>query len=115
MTWYSTCLTAPPAARFAYAPPPMARRCPTRRSATRSSSRSCNRAMILNPPPDRPDIRAFDAEWARIAMMVQLAEIARSGGGSDEDFANRFAEVGRIVAENRSAGVWSVLRPHVDA
>ena len=71
--------------------------------------------MNAHAAPERPDIRAFDAEWARIGMMVRLAEIARVGGEPDDGFADRFAGVVRIVGENRSAAIWSVLRPHVDA
>lgn len=70
--------------------------------------------MNLHTPPERPDARNFDAEWARVAMIVQLAEGARNSTATSDNFAERFVELGKGVAQNRAAGVWSVLRQHID-
>ena len=60
------------------------------------------------------DIRFLDWEWARIAMMLALAEATRTGADLDGDFAERFAAAGAAVAENRAQGVWSGLAGTVD-
>lgn len=61
------------------------------------------------------DVRLLDAEWARVAMMVTLADADRGGPDLPEDFADRYGEIGRAVADNRSAGAWAGLSDFVAA
>ncbi|MET0179336.1 MAG: ATP-binding protein [Novosphingobium sp.] len=60
------------------------------------------------------DPGALDAEWARVAMMLTLAEAARAGTEPGADFVEHFAGIGRGVAENRVAGVWAGLAKVVE-
>lgn len=65
--------------------------------------------MNVHAPHPEYDVRVLDAEWARVAMLVTIAEADRDGPKLPDGFAERFAEIGRAVADNRSAGVWSGL------
>lgn len=71
--------------------------------------------MNVHTPRTEFDLRVLDAEWARVAMMVAIAEADRGGPELAEGFADRFAEVGRAVADNRAAGVWAGLSGAVAA
>jgi len=63
----------------------------------------------IHTPQPEVDVRALDAEWARIAMLVTIGEADRDGTSLPDGFANQFDEVSRVVASNRSAGAWSGL------
>ena len=47
----------------------------------------------------------LDPEWARIELLVAMAEALRTGTPPEEDY-NLFADVDWRVAEGREAGSW---------
>jgi SpoVK/Ycf46/Vps4 family AAA+-type ATPase len=57
-----------------------------------------------------PDRTALDGEWARIELLVTLAESLRSGTAIAEDFSTKFDAAGKRVAEQRTHGSWAALR-----
>ena len=61
------------------------------------------------------DIRLLDREWARIGLMITLAEALRTGADLDDKFSATFAAAGEAVTENRARGAWSRLAGAVDA
>ncbi len=70
--------------------------------------------MNIQPQIPAFDIRFLDWEWARIGMMIALAEAARTGAELDDGFSGRFAAATEAVAENRRNGVWAGLAGAVD-
>ena len=59
----------------------------------------------------RPSPVLLDAEWARIAALLQLAEAARSGADLPESFEADFSDLQDQVTALRAAGSWAALRP----
>lgn len=66
--------------------------------------------MNVAPGNVIPDRTALDGEWARIELLVALAESLRSGTVLAEDFSTRFESAGKRMAESRANGAWSALR-----
>ena len=66
--------------------------------------------MNVAPGKIAPDPAALDGEWARIELLVTLAESLRSGATLAEDFSARFDSAGKRVAEDRAGGAWAGLR-----
>lgn len=56
------------------------------------------------------ELALLDPEWARIELLVAMAEALRTGTPLEEDYFNLFADVDRRVAEGREAGSWGALR-----
>lgn len=50
------------------------------------------------------ELALLDPEWARIELLVAMAEALRTGTPLEEDYSNLFADVDRRVAEGREAG-----------
>jgi hypothetical protein len=66
--------------------------------------------MNVAPGKIAPDPAALDGEWARIELLVALAESLRSGATLAEEFSARFDSAGKRVAEDRAGGAWAGLR-----
>ena len=71
--------------------------------------------MNIHRPSSDFDIRILDAEWARVGMLVTIAEADRAGSTLADGFSEHFAEVSKAVADNRAAGVWHGLAGAVSA
>lgn len=56
------------------------------------------------------DRAGFDAEWARIALLIAMAEALRTGTVLGDEFSVAFDEAAQAVTEARNAGGWSPLR-----
>lgn len=62
-------------------------------------------------PGTAPDRHAtLDAEWARIAALLELTEAMQAGRGLEDAFETRFSELQAEVESGRMAGAWSGLR-----
>ncbi|MCB4768047.1 AAA family ATPase [Ancylobacter sp. Lp-2] len=57
-----------------------------------------------------PDRNALDGEWARVELLVMLAESLRSGATLPDAFPARFDDAGERVAGERANGSWAALR-----
>jgi len=57
----------------------------------------------------RFDRAMLDAEWVRVAQLVRLAEVARTGEGLDEAFSDQFNDGSKSVVAARRSGAWSGL------
>ena len=66
----------------------------------------------MNAAPDIAalDRAALDPEWARIALMIALAESTRVGATPREDFSTQFDAANAAVHAGRNSGVWWGLR-----
>ncbi len=56
------------------------------------------------------DRAMFDAEWARVALLITMAEAMRTGSTLGEEFSTAFNETNEAVTIAREAGVWSPLK-----
>lgn len=56
-----------------------------------------------------PGTCLLDREWARVGLMITLAEALRTGADVDDAFSATFASAGDAVAHNRAHGAWSGL------
>lgn len=65
--------------------------------------------MNAEAPPPIADRTALDPEWARIDMLVSVAEAARSGVKLPEGFGARFDALSASVTARRNDGVWANL------
>lgn len=66
----------------------------------------------MNIAPDRTafDASLLDAEWARIDLMLCVAEARRTGGNLGDEFSAAFEKVGQQVSAARQSGGWLGLR-----
>jgi len=71
--------------------------------------------MKPQPPLPARDRGVLDAEWARLALLVTLAEALRTGDTLAEDFTARFEAAAAEVAAVRQGGGWAPLAAEVPA